>query len=447
MGIPSLDENSVSTKLARIAERSRNMRGKALTSLSHVVDMAWMQEAYRRTRKDGAVGVDAQTAAEFEMNLDANLQRLLDHLKSGTYRAPPVRRVYIPKPGTTKLRPLGIPTFSDKVLQMVVKMLLDAVYEQDFLDCSYGFRPGRNQHQALDRIWEELKWDGGWIVEIDFQSFFDTLDHAHLRSFLDQRIRDGVVRRVIDKWLNAGVMEEGKLWYPDAGSPQGGVISPILANSYLHHVLDLWFENDVKPRMRAAATLVRFADDAVFVFKDEHDAKRVLDVLPKRCARYGLTLHPAKTKLVRFTRPSKFPRGVDPTPGTFDFLGLTHYWGRSRQGGWVHKRKTMKNRLQRACVAVWQYCREHRHEPVPQQAKTIRRKLLGHYNYYGVTGNYRSLAKLYRRVIEAWRYWLSRRGQRKKMPWPRYHHLLERYPLPKPRVTRSIFRNAANAFA
>jgi group II intron reverse transcriptase/maturase len=234
----------------------------ALTTLAHHIDVDFLREAYRRTRKDGAPGVDRQTADEYAQNLEANLQALLDRFKSGTYRAPPVKRVHIPKGDGSKTRPIGIPTFEDKVLQRAVAMVLEAIYEQEFLDCSYGFRPNRSAHQALDALWKTLtEMKGGWVLEVDIKGFFDSLDHGHLRGFLDQRVRDGVLRRAVDKWLKAGVMEAGVLTHPDAGTPQGGVVSPLLANVYLHEVLDRWFETQVRPRLVGRATLIRYADD------------------------------------------------------------------------------------------------------------------------------------------------------------------------------------------
>ncbi|MGH7286852.1 MAG: group II intron reverse transcriptase/maturase, partial [Myxococcota bacterium] len=296
----------------------------ALTTLAHAIDLDLLEEAYRRTRKDGAVGVDGQTAAAYAENLEANLRALLERAKSGTYRAPPVRRVHIPKAGGSKMRPIGIPTFEDKVLQRAVAMVLEAVYEQDFRDCSYGFRPRRSAHQALEALRQGLMdVGGGFVLELDIERFFDALDHQKLREILRQRVRDGVLLRLIGKWLDAGVLEEGSLVHPETGTPQGGVISPLLANVFLDMVLDVWFEDVVRPRLRGRALLVRYADDAVMVFSSEEDARRVWKVLSRRFAKFGLSLHPEKTRLLRFGRPS--PR--DPRPETFDFLGFTHYWG------------------------------------------------------------------------------------------------------------------------
>ena len=287
---------------------AKNTSQAALTTLAHHIDIGWLTEAYRRTRKDGAVGVDGQSAQQYAEALEANLQSLLNRAKSGDYQAPPVKRVHIPKGDGKSTRPLGIPTFEDKVLQKAVAMVLEAVYEQDFMSCSYGFRPGRGAHGALQALWEQtMAIGGGWVLEADIEKFFDSVDHARLREVLSQRVRDGVLTRLIGKWLKAGVMEEGMVRHPEAGTPQGGVISPLLANVYLHEVLDVWWERDVRPRLRGRTALVRYADDFVMVFETEEDAHRVAEVLPKRFERYGLRLHPEKTRLVRFTRPTSEP--------------------------------------------------------------------------------------------------------------------------------------------
>ena len=389
---------TVSTKLQRIAKLAREAPDMAFTSLAHHIDIEWLREAYRRTRKDGAVGVDGQTAAEYEKALETNLQLLLDRAKSGTYRAPPVRRVHIPKGTGSETRPIGIPTFEDKILQRAVAMALGAVYEQDFMDCSYGFRPGRSAHQALQALWDQtMTTRGGWVAEVDIRKFFDTLDHVHLRKILSRRVRDGVLLRLIGKWLNAGVLEGGELSFPDAGSPQGGVISPLLANVYLHEVLDVWFEKEVRPRLRGKATLIRYADDLAIVFSDEMDARRVMEVLPKRFGKYGLTLHPDKTRLIPFRPPAgRKAHGGDSNavgPGSFDLLGFTHFWGRSRRGFWVIKRKTAKGRFGRALKRIAEWCRKVRHLPIPEQHEGLRRKLQGHYGYY-VSPDFRNRCEL-----------------------------------------------------
>jgi group II intron reverse transcriptase/maturase len=420
----------------------------SFTTLAHYIDLEWLQEAYRLTRKDGAAGTDGRTAGDYAVNLESNLRSLLDRAKSGVYKAPPVRRVYIPKGKGDETRPIGIPTFEDKVLQRAVTMVLEPIYEQDFLDCSYGFRPDRSPHQALQAFRDQMMaMRGGWVLELDIRKFFDNLDHAHLREMLSRRIRDGVLKRLIGKWLKAGVLEDGCLHRPKAGSPQGGVISPILSNVYLHYVLDTWFEQEVLRRLKGRGFLVRFADDAVMGFECESDARRVLEVLAKRFARFGLTLHPTKTRLVRFTRPPyrDRPKGRGPSvrPGTFDLLGLTHYWGRSLRGNWIVKRKTARDRLSRSLRRINQWCRKHRHQKLADQHKALCLKLQGHYAYYGITGNYAALLCFWYGVQRSWKKWLSRRSQRAYLDWPRFQRLLERYPLPAPVVVHSVYRSVA----
>ncbi|MDB5214348.1 MAG: RNA-directed polymerase [Myxococcaceae bacterium] len=434
---------SISTKLDRIATLAKQAPEMAFTTLAHHIDLDWLREAYRRTRKDGATGIDGQTATEYATNLEGNLRSLLERAKSGMYRAPPVRRIHIPKGDGTQTRPIGVPTFEDKVLQRAVAMVLEAIYEQDFLDCSYGFRPRRSAHQAVERVQNETtRIAGGWVLEVDIAKFFDTLDHAHLRELLRRRVRDGVLLRLIGKWLNAGVMEAGGLSYPDAGTPQGGVISPLLANVYLHEVLDTWFERDVKPRLQGQAFLVRYADDAVMLFSREDDARRVMDVLPKRFAKYGLTLHPEKTRLVEFQRPNRRrpPKDGDGggQPGTFDLLGFTHYWGLSRKGRWIVKQRTARDRFNRAVKRIAAWCKLHRHQQLRSQWQILASKVRGHYGYFGITGNFVALERFRDRVTDVWRRWLGRRSSsRVQMSFERMDRLLERYPLPAPRIMRS----------
>jgi RNA-directed DNA polymerase len=440
----------VSTKQERIAALAKQSPQMAFTSLAYLMDLDWLKEAYRRTRKDGAVGVDGVTAEEYEQDLEGNLQRLLDRAKSGTYQAPPVRRVHIPKGGSsTETRPLGIPTLEDKVLQRAVVMLLEPIYERDFLDCSYGFRPGRSAHQALAFFRNRLMdCRGGWVLEVDIRKFFDNLDHGHLRTFLRLRVRDGVLLRLIDKWLKAGVMEDGSVSYPEAGTPQGGVVSPALSNVFLHYVLDLWFEQEVKPRLRERAFLVRYADDFVIGFRDQRDAQRVMEVLPKRFGKYGLTVHPTKTKLVPFCPPSSQTKDQSGPgahrPGTFDLLGFTHYWGRSLRGYWVIKQKTAASRFSRAVRSIDSWCRDNRHISIGEQQQKLNEKLRGHYAYYGVTGNSGALSRFLWEVQRRWRKWLYRRSRTRSMHWARLRQLLQRYPLVGVRTVRSVYRHAAN---
>jgi RNA-directed DNA polymerase len=394
-----------------------------------------MQEAYRLTHKSGAPGIDGVVAMEYEADLEANLQSLLERIHSGSYKAPPVRRAYIPKADGSE-RPLGIPTFEDKVAQRAITMDLESIYEQDFYPCSYGFRPGRSAHQALQALRAGFMTQGlRWVLDVDIRKYFDSIPHAQLREVLDQRITDGVIRRMIDKWLKAGVMEDGQLRQGTEGSPQGGVISPLLSNIYLHHVLDEWFETEVRPRLQGRSILVRYADDLVMAFEDFNSAKRVLDVLGKRLARYGLTLHPDKTRFIdfRFKRP-KGARHPATSGTTFDFLGFTHVWGRSRRGKNVVRQTTAKSRFARALASVSDWCRHHLHLALDEQHLHLGRVMRGHFAYYGISGNSRRLRWYACQVERIWKKWLSRRGQPGPSRWARLRELLKRTPLPSAKI-------------
>jgi RNA-directed DNA polymerase len=435
----TLSSGNSSTKLAQIAELARRHPERVFSSLHHVIDVGLLREAFQRTRKNAAAGVDGQSAEEYGRDLERNLESLLSRFRKGTYYAPPVKRVHIPK-GDGRTRPIGIPTFEDKVLQRAVAMVLNAIYEQDFHPGSYGFRPGRSAHDALQAVWDTtMRVGGGWVLEVDIRAFFDTLDHGALRGFLDKRVSDGVIRRAIDKWLKAGVLEEGAVTRSEEGTPQGGVVSPILANVYLHAVLDVWFEREVKPRLQGDATLIRYADDFVIVFAWEADARRVMEVLPKRFSKYGLTLHPEKTKLLKFTRPRP-PRSKgdddDDGPGSFDFLGLTHHWRRSRKGTMVVYRRTARTRFTRSLARIREWCRDNRHLPIAQQHRLLAMKLRGHNNYYGLTGNHEALTRFAEAVRRAWHKWLARRSQRANARWDHFQRILRLFPLPKPRIRR-----------
>ena len=429
-----MSPTNLSTKRRWIAELARRKPGEVLTSLHHVIDLEWMQEACERTRKDGATGIDGVTATDYEANLETNLMDLLERIKSGRYKAPAVRRSYIPKADGSR-RPLGIPTFEDKVAQRAIAMVLEAVSEQDFLPCSHGFRPGRSAHEALRELFSAITWQRQhWVLDVDIRKYFDSIPHHHLRAFLDQRVTDGVIRRMIDKWLRAGVLEDGLLRMVTEGTPQGGVISPLLSNIYLHHVLDGWFEDEVRPRLKGNATLVRYADDFVMTFETHHDAERVLEVLGKRLERYGLTLHPDKTRFIDF-RPQ---RSGGTQPGCkeppFDFLGFTHTWVKSQTGRNVVRQTTAKTRFARALTALKDWCRVNRHRPILDQLARLSAKLVGHYAYYGITGNFRRLQQYRQQVTKTWRKWLERRTSTKRLTWARFTVFLARHPLPRARI-------------
>lgn len=408
----------------------------AFTSLNHYLDMEWMKYAYECTRKDGAVGVDGQTGQDYAANLEQNLSKLIDALKSGRYRALPVRRHYIPKTGGGE-RALGIPSFEDKVAQRAIAMLLEPIYEQDFRECSYGFRAGRSAHQALQAVWyASMQRQGHWVLDVDVRKYFDSIPLPKLRELLARRVADGVVTRTIHKWLKAGVLEDGQLFYPEAGTPQGGVISPLLSNIFLHYVLDEWFANEVQPRLRGSSTLVRYADDFVMLFSRHEDAQRVLAVLAKRLGGYGLQLHPDKTRLVDFrpVRPQQEDDGGLPT--RFTFLGFVFVWGRTRSGRiMVVKRLTAKDRFARAVHRISEQCRVMNQWPLDQQHHRLSQMLKGHFAYFGITGNYRRLERLVVRAERSWRYWLARRSRERRLSWDVFRQkVLQRWPLPKPRI-------------
>jgi len=436
----------VSTKQQRIAEAAKRHTEQGLTSLNQFLDIDWLREAYRRVRKDSAPGCDGQTVEDYGEHLEENLSSLLERAKSGRYIAPPVRRVHIPKEGASKeTRPIGVPTTEDKVLQRAVVMLLEPIFEGDFFDVSFGFRPRRSPHQALEYLWHQaMAKQTSWIIDVDIRKFFDTLDKSKLREMFQSRVRDGVITRLIGKWLKAGVLEQGEVWYPEAGSPQGGVISPLLSNLYLHEVIDKWFATEVMERLHGRVFMVRFADDMILGFELEEDARRVYEVLPKRFSKFGLTLHSEKTRLVPFARPPRVDRvrrvsAVE--PGTFDFLGFTHYWGKSRKGNWVIKRKTVQNRFSRALKRIREWCQHNRHLPIRQQYPILCQKLRGHFAYYGITGNGPWLERFREQVKKTWRYWLNRRSRNPNdMTWERFGVLIRTlFRLPPPRVVHSAY--------
>lgn len=431
----------VCTVQQRIAELARERPEECFTALNHYLSVDWLTAAYWRVKPDSAPGVDGQRWSDYGVRLEENLRGLLDRAKSGRYYAPPVKRVHIPKGDGKETRGIGMPTIEDKVLQRAVAMLLEPIYEQDFKGFSYGFRPGRSALEAVACIWSQCtNWGIQWILEVDIRKYFDTLKKEWLRKFLDRRVRDGVIRRLIDKWLQAGVWEHGQLSYPEDGTPQGGVISPLLSNIYLHEALDCWFVEEVQPRMKGKTFVVRFADDFIVGFQNKEDAEKVYRVLFKRFEKFGLSLHPEKTRLISFGRPEETKDGPPgPKPETFDFLGFTHYWAKSRKGRWVIRRKTMSIRFTRALKSMSQWCQRNRHEPLFEQVATLGRKLKGHFGYYGITGNTRALQRFRQEVIGIWRKWLARRGDPKGMSWQRMLKLLDFFYLPEARVVHSIY--------
>ena len=429
---------SMSPRLLKVVERARRESEGRFHSLAHLIDVPALTRCYGRMRKDAAVGVDEVTKVQYGQELQGNLERLHDRLKSKQWRHQPIRRVHIPK-GQGQTRPIGVSAFEDKLVQDAVREVLEAIYEQDFLDCSYGFRPGHSSHDAVRTLDRAVhRGEVKWILEADIKSFFDSLDRTELKKMLEVRVADGSLLRLIGKCLHVGVLDGVELSTSDVGTAQGSVLSPLLGNVYLHYVLDLWFETQVKSRLRGRATLIRYCDDFIMGFECEDDARRVMAALGKRLERYGLTLHPDKTRLLDFRRPPS-GRQHGKGPSTFDFLGFTFYWARARTGRWGMWCKTRRASLRRAIQSVYEWCRRHRHLSVRAQCTALARRLSGHYNYFGVSGNSRSLWLLYEAAKRAWYKWLRRRSQRSRLTWTRYAELLSRLPLPRPRITVRIW--------
>ena len=425
----------MSTQIDRLTELAKEDPKRQFYSIAHMITFGALYAAFRGLRKKASAGVDGVTYEEYERDVAGNLQTLHERLKNGKYQAQPLRRVYILKENG-KQRPISIPALEDKIVQKAMVEILNAIYEQDFLDCSYGFRPGRGQHQALDEMGRVIcTRPTGWILEIDVTAYFDSIVREQLMEMIEKRVRDGSVLCLIRKWIQVGVIEEGRLLLSETGTGQGQTISPLLANIYLHHVLDEWFENEVKPRLRGAAHEIRFADDAVLCFQYKEDADKVMEVLPKRFAKYGLTIHPEKTRLLEFGRyAEENAKRQGKKAATFDFLGFTYVCARSRKGKFTVHVRTMKKRFRRGLKAIAEWCQENRHLPVEEQQKTLNAKLRGHYQYYGRPTNYRNIRQFYQEVRHIWRKWPSRRTRETGMTWENYAAILRKHPLLLPRI-------------
>jgi RNA-directed DNA polymerase len=424
----------MSTELSRLSELAKADKTTRFLSMAHLLTPAALMAAFDGLRKDASAGVDEVTYREYAQDVGRNIPTLHHRLVSHQYRAQPLRRVYVPKENGTD-RPISIPALEDKIVQKATVTVLTAIYEQDFLPCSYGFRPALNAHDALDAIGRTIcRGPMAYVLEADIKGYFDAIVRDQLMAFVERRIGDSSILRLIRKWIHVGVIEDGRLLVTETGTGQGQVISPLLANIYLHYVLDEWFEHEVKPRLRGAAAEIRYADDFLLCFQYREDAERVLAVLSKRFAKYGLTLHPEKTRLLAFGRSALPNRPGDPQPATFDFLGFTHICARSRRGRFTIHVRTMRKRLRRSVKAVAQWCQQHRHDPVAHQAAALNAKLRGHYQYYGRPTNYRSLRRFYRLIRRLWHKWLTRRTRGKRLDWDTFHQLLARHPLLLPRI-------------
>lgn len=429
-----MNETTISTdtspKLAKVMELARKDPRLRLRSLAHVLDEHLLTRSFHQLRKDAATGVDGITKEEYGLDLAANIRSLHERMKTARYRHQPIRRVHIPK-ANGALRPLGISGTEDKIVQVALTTLLTAIYEPVFLNCSYGFRPGRSAHDAIKTL-HSITEKVTWILEADIEAFFDSIVRKQLMDELRKRIDDESLLRLVGKCLHVGILEGEVYSEPDIGTVQGSALSPLLGNVYLHYALDEWFARDVEPRLKGSAKVIRYADDFVIGFETKEDADRVLRVLPQRLGRYGLRLSPEKTRLIRFCRPQDDEDGRG--NGTFDFLGFTWYWG--RRDGWGVRVKTRTGRMRRALVAIAAWCRQHRHDPVREQHRGLSRRLQGHFNYFAVRENNRAVWRLLYWATKIWRKWLTRRSQRSKMTWPRFQKLERALPLPRPKLKR-----------
>ena len=433
---------SVETKLHRIAEKARNEPGFKFTSLYHLLDEELLRECFKRLRKDAAAGIDEMTKELYAANLEANLLNLIDRLHRMAYIPQPVRRKYIPKPGSTKQRPLGIPCFEDKLVQAGLVRILQAVYEEDFIEDSYGFRPARSCHKALIALSDTVEDNPvNYIVEADIKGFFDNVNQEWLLKFLAHRIEDKRIQRMVKRFLKAGVAEDGSVTVSDEGTPQGGVISPLLANIYLHYVLDLWFEKVFRKSCTGYARLIRYADDFVVCFQYKAEAEKFRNALGERLDKFGLEVEPTKTRVLEFGRfavEHAAKRGTKPE--TFDFLGLTHYCGRSRNGKRFRmKRVTARKRFAAKLRVFKEWLKKARIMKTKDLWEIAKAKLRGHYNYYGVTDNLRGIERFGHEVKMLLFKWLNRRGKRHCLNWERFDVMLKRFPLPIPRIKVRMF--------
>jgi group II intron reverse transcriptase/maturase len=433
---------TVGTKLLCIAAKARKERKFKFTSLYHLMNEELLLECFRRLSADKAAGIDEVTKDEYAGNLEANIEELVGRLHRMAYGPQPARRVYIPKPGSDKQRPLGIPCLEDKLVQAALARILGAIYEEDFIEGSYGFRPRRSCHDALRALSQAVEWEGtNYIAEADIKGFFDNVDHQWLMKMLEQRIADKRVLRLIKRFLKSGAMEAGEIRASDEGVPQGGSISPVLANVYLHYALDLWFEKAYRKSCKGRTRLIRYADDFVVCFVSKEDAMRFPTELSERLKKFGLEVEASKTKVLEFGRDAeKHARVRGEKPETFDFLGFTHYPSRTKDGKRFRmKRVTSRKKFRAKLVTFKEWLKHMRMKPTQWIMRMVGLKLRGHYQYYGVTDNYRGLARFYHEVRKLLYKWLNRRSQRRSYTWAAFEELLKVFPLPKPRVRVHLF--------
>jgi len=428
-------------KVSLISGHARRDPDFQFTSLAHLLNVEYLRDCYKSLNRNKAVGIDNVSWEEYGRNLDENLELLVSRLKRKKYKPIPARRVYIPKSETEK-RPLGISALENKIVERGITWILESIYEQDFQNCSYGFRPKRNSHQALKELNDLIMFQPvNHIVEADIKGFFDNVSHEKLMEFMSIRIKDTTLLNLIKKFLKAGYVYDGLLVKPDAGTPQGSILSPMLANIFLHYVLDTWFETTVKSHVKGFCEIVRYADDFVCVVRYADDARRIERGLRNRFNKYGLELHPAKSRNISFGR---FERGnaklQDRRANTFDFLGFTHYCDKSRKDNFKVGRKTSRKKYTAKCRAMNAWLKAIRNQVKTKEWwKILIAKLRGHFQYYGVSENYDGIARFYKFTIRMVRKWMNRRSQKRKMSWDRFTEYLEHYPLPKPRIVHSFY--------
>lgn len=428
-------QNGMQTSLREIAEQAKKDKRRRFTNLSKLLTKEHLNESFKILNKKAAAGIDKVTYQKYKMNLDKNISGLLERVKNGKYRARFVRRKHIKK-ANGKLRPLGIPTIEDKLLQAATAQILGAIYEADFMPSSYAYRPKRGQKQAVRDLTDNLRRGKySYVVEADIKGFYDHLNHDRLMEMLDLRIGDGTIKKLVRKWLKARVVEEdGQIYKPVEGTPQGGIVSPILANVYLHYVLDLWFERKVKQNCEGEAYYIRFADDHIACFQYKREAEKYRRELGERLKKFNLELAEEKTRIISFSRFRKEEKT------SFIFLGMEFRWGKSHQGKDTILRRTNRSRLKRAYSEIAEWCRNNRHLPIQKQQRMMRQKLQGHYNYYGVIGNYQSILQFYKTALRIWYKWLNRRSNRRSYTMEEFREMTKRYEIPKPKIMEPRFK-------
>ncbi len=434
-------DNSTQTKLALISERARKEPELQFTSLAHLLNVRFLKECYYSLGRDRASGIDGVSWTEYGKDLDGNLNNLVTRLKVKRYKPLPSKRVYIPK-NEHEERPLGLPALEDKIVQKGISRILEAIYEADFLNCSYGFRPARNCHQAINAVDKTIMTKPiSYVIEADIKGYFDNVSHKWMMEFLQVRIKDPSFLLLIRRFLKAGYFEAGQIVATEQGTPQGGNLSPILSNIFLHYVLDLWFEKKVKPQARGACHLVRYADDFICMVQYKGDAQRIEQALRERFAKFDLELHPEKTRIISFGRYERENANrQNRKTNTFDFLGFTHYCDTSRRGKFIVGHKTSLKKFRMKCKDMNNWLRKIRnYKKAKEWWPVLQAKLRGHYQYYGVSGNMRSLQRFYSLTLRMTLKWLNRRSQRKSFSWNGFYRYLEHYPLPMPKIVHNLY--------